>query len=255
VAWPTNVEDFLALDAQQQRSLVLAGLASCPDGERGENFVLHRLGEWFPDLAGRAPLAPNVPARQEMRTAADAGLRESYSALMSDGLIRPDPRSGKTFCQVTSTGQTVLADAALPDGGRVAFARKALSATEVHPALRARHVDSHFAQGKFETALRDGSVFLEDAIRKLSGDPGVGVKLASKAFSATGKLTDPGLSGGEQTALQNLFMGFFGSVRNQVAHKDFRYDSNQEAFQAFMLLNYLVEKLDSAAKHLGSELV
>jgi uncharacterized protein (TIGR02391 family) len=255
VTWPADVDDFLVLDAQQQRNLVLAGLATCSDGQRGENFILHRLGEWFPDLAGLAPLPADVPARQEKRHDAEAALRDAYSALMSDSLIRPDPRSGKTFCEVTSTGRTALADAALPDGGRVAFARKALSGIELHSALKAREVDSHFVQGKFETALRDGSVFLEDAIRDLSGDPGVGVKLASKAFAATGKLTDPALSGGEQAALQNLFMGFFGLVRNQVAHKDFRYDSSKEAFQALMLLDYLTEKLDSAAKRLGAGLV
>lgn len=256
MAWPADVDEFLALDAQQQRSLVLQGLASCSDGERGENFILHRLGEWFADLAGLGPLPADVPTRQGKRHAAEAALREAYSALMSEGLIRPDPNSGKTFCQVTTTGHTALADAALPDGGRVAFARKALSAIELHPALRTREVDSHFMQGRYETALRDGSVFLEDSIRNLCGLPAnlVGVKLAGKAFSDSGQLTDPGQTKGEQAALQSLYQGFFGSIRNQVAHQDFRYGSSKEAFQALMLLDYLVERLAEAAERLGTQL-
>ncbi|HEX4730515.1 MAG TPA: TIGR02391 family protein [Solirubrobacterales bacterium] len=256
MTWPTDVDDFLALDAQQQRGLVLAGLAICPEGERGENFILHRQGEWFADLAGFGPLPADVPARQEKRHAAEAALREAYSGLMSEGLIRPDPRSGRTFCQVTAAGQAALAEAALPDGGRVTFARKALSGIDLHPALRKRQVDSHFTQGKYETALRDGSVFLEDSIRNLCGLPAnlVGVKLASKAFSTSGKLIDPGQTPGEQAGLQALYQGFFGFIRNQVAHQDFRYDSNKEAFQALMLLDYLVERLAEAADRLSMQL-
>ena len=254
--WPADVDDFLVLDAQQQRNLMLAGLATCSDGQRGENFIIHRLGEWFPDLAGLAPLPADVLARQEKRHAADAAMRDAYSALMSEGVIRPDTRSGRTFCEVTATGRAAVAEAALPDGGRITFARRALAGIELHAALRSRGIDSHFMQGKFETALRDGSVFLEDSIRTLSTLPAntVGVKLASKAFSVSGKLTDPGQTPGEQAGLQGLCQGFFGFIRNQVAHQDFRYDSNKEAFQALMLLDYLTERLADAADRLGMPL-
>lgn len=196
-----------------------------------------------------------MPARQAQRHSATEALEEAYALLMSKGLIRPNPRAGRTFCELTQAGRNAVEVAALPDGARIAFARDALSGLTLHPALCNRQVDTHFLQGKFETALRDGSVFLEDAIRNLSGEPGVGVKLVSKAFSATGKLTDPALSGGEQAALQNLFVGFFGLIRNQVAHNDFRYESDKEAFQALMLLDHLVEKVGATAERLGAPLI
>ena len=182
-------------------------------------------------------------------------MRDAYADLMSKGLIRPDPNSGRTFCELTQAGRSAVATAVLPDSARIAFAREALSGISLHPALRSRQVESHFRQGRFETALRDGSVFLEDSIRNLSGISGVvGVKLVSKAFSATGTLADPAMSGGEQAALQNLFAGFFGFVRNQVAHKDFRYPDHKQPFQALMLLDYLTERLAEAAARMGKQL-
>lgn len=54
--------------------------------------------------------------------------------------------------------------------------------------------------------------------------------------------------------LQNLYLGFFGAVRNQLPHQDFRYASDKEAFQSLMLLDYLTEKLDEAAARLGKQL-
>lgn len=254
MTWPDDPADFLVLDTEQRADLLLAELARCSDGERGENFLKRRVGDWFADLRGLGPLPSNVPARQAQRHTATEALEDAYAALMSKGLIRPNPRAGKTFCELTQAGREAVEIAALPNGARIAFARSALTGLTLHVALCNRQVDTHFLQGKFETALRDGSVFLEDAIRKLSGDPGVGVKLASKAFSATGKLANPSRSGGEQAAVQNLFTGFFGLVRNQVAHNDFRYSSNKEAFQALVLLDYLAEMLDSTAKRLGSAL-
>jgi hypothetical protein len=46
-------------------------------------------------------------------------------------------------------------------------------------------------------------------------------------------------------------LGFFGAIRNQVGHQDFKHASDKEAFQALMLLDYLTEKLDAAAQRLG----
>jgi hypothetical protein len=54
--------------------------------------------------------------------------------------------------------------------------------------------------------------------------------------------------------LQNLYLGFFGAVRNRLAHQDFRYASYKEAFQSLMLLDYLTENLDEAAARLGKQL-
>jgi len=67
-------------------------------------------------------------------------------------------------------------------------------------------------------------------------------------------LTDPAEHPGQQTGLQRLFEGFFGSVRNLIAHTGYRYDDGKEAFQLLMLLDLLVGSLDAAAKRLGTTL-
>jgi Protein of unknown function (Hypoth_ymh) len=138
----------------------------------------------------------------------------------------------------------------------VTFARHAFDGVELHVALRNRQVDAHFRQGKFETALRDGSVFLEDSIRTLANLDStlVGGRLASAAFADGERLADMTTPAGERKGLLDLFRGFFGAIRNQVAHRDFRYASPKEAFQALMLLDYLTEKLGAAANRNGQRL-
>ncbi len=257
MAWPGCPTDFLNLDPEQQADLLLAGLLYCDEGERGRNFILSRLAEWFSDLTSGMGAPATFPALQTQRQRARDSLEEAYALLESRALIRPDPGSGKTFCQVTAAGRAQVAAAHLPDAARVAFARRALDGIALHPALCNRHVDTHFLQGKFETALRDGSVFLEDAIRILSELDVrlVGAKLASKAFSTESKLADPNITAGEQVAVQSLYSGYFGRIRNQVAHRDFRYSSDIEAFQALMLLDYLTQNLAAAASRLEVQFV
>jgi hypothetical protein len=46
-------------------------------------------------------------------------------------------------------------------------------------------------------------------------------------------------------------MGFFGAVRNPLAHTEFRYGNPKEAFQVLMLVDLLTDKLDAAARRLG----
>lgn len=65
--WPKEVEDFLALDADQQADQLLWGIYHAPENEQGQNFIHFRLGEWFPDLTGLAGLRSNVPARPRQR--------------------------------------------------------------------------------------------------------------------------------------------------------------------------------------------
>jgi Protein of unknown function (Hypoth_ymh) len=153
---------------------------------------------------------------------------------MSSNWIRGDSGSGGSFCEITEEGERKLAAASGNDPDRVAFAARALT-VDLHQALRNRHVDSHFRNGRFETALRDSSAFIEAEILRLSGLPAgtIGVQLAEQAFAASkGKLADPGVQPGQATGLQRLFMGYFGAVRNLMAHTEFRYADPKEAFRA-----------------------
>src|SRR4051812_13704427 len=79
------------------------------------------------------------------------------------------------------------------------------------------------------------------AIRTLSGLPvsTLGVTLADQAFSRTGPLTDPAAHPGQQTGLQNLFKGFFGAVRNLIAHHNHRYADPKEALELLLLADLL----------------
>jgi hypothetical protein len=256
MTWPSEPADYLSLDAEQQADLLLAGLATCGENERGRNFILFSLGEWFSDLTSGVGNPSTFPDLQAQRDEAIDALDDAYALLESRGLIRPDPSAGSTFCKLTRAGQAEAASAELPDAARVAFARRALEGIEVHKALSNRQVDAHFRGGKFETALRDGSTFLEGAIRTLSDlDPKlVGVKLASTAFAPAGPLADPNAPVAEQVGVQNLYVGFFGAIRNKIAHRDFKLASDKKAFESFMLLDYLTEVLAEAATRSGKPL-
>lgn len=257
---PSIIDEILALDDDALALWLLGELDKAPPIEKGENYIGERLAEWFPgskaigaikqlDQTGLALASSTKPDLVERR------LKEAYSSLMSRNWIRPDTGSGKRFCELTAQGQAQVAVAPGHDQKRMGFVAKVLT-IDLHPALQARHIDSHFRQGRFETALRDSSAFLEDTIRNLSGLPSntVGVKLAEQAFAASGPLTDPNEHSGQAAGLQRLFMGFFGAVRNRVAHTQFRYADPTEAFQLLMLVDFLTGKLAEAASRQGKKL-
>lgn len=254
-SWPTDPRDMLAMDAEQRADWLLGELAHAGENERGENLIVFRVQLWFPELQNFGPSPAGLDATKARRDEADDAMRDAYQALMTRVHIAPSPRDGRGFCRITQAGRDHLAALAAPDRDRISFARRALT-VELHPALQRRHADTHFRQGKFETALRDGATFLEDAIRTLSGLPStaLGGNLASQAFAKGGPLTDPRQHSGEQTGTQRLFEGFFGAVRNVVAHREFRYSESKEALQLLMLLDLLTGKLDAAAQRTGQQL-
>ncbi len=144
----------------------------------------------------------------------------------------------------------------MPDARRITFGRGALEHVELHPALQGQGIDDLFRQGRYETALRDGSTYLEDAIRTLGcfTNADVGTKLCGKAFSATGPLADNRLVAGERDGWQQLYTGYFGAVRNKVAHRSFKYATDKEAFAHLMQLDLLVVQLAATAHRLGQQL-
>jgi len=256
MALPIDPAEFLDLDVEQQADLLLAGLADCRENECGRNFLLFQLQAWYPEVGYALGTTAISMEGRPRRDGVEDALEDAYARLESRGLIRPNPRAGNTFCKLTAEGEAHLGVAQQPDAARIGFAHKALEAIDLHPALEKRQVGAHFRQGKFETALRDGSTFLEDSIRSISGLDSrlVGVNLVSKAFAPSGPLADPGMQPAEQTGLQQLYMGFFGAIRNVVSHKDFRYAEPKEAFQALMQLDYLSERLGTATGRLGKTL-
>jgi hypothetical protein len=219
---------LLALDVEGASAWLLGQLAGAPPNERGQNFIYFRLDEWFSGTGGFGavqvrptgfPLVDTAKRDQVKRL-----LEDAFGLLMARNLIVSDPSAGSTFCRLTASGEQQAARAAEPDQQRIAFAVNALT-VGLHPALQAINVETHFRQGKFETALRDSATYLEGAIRTLSGLPSttLGVTLADQAFARHGPLADPIDHSGQQTGLQNLYKGFFGAVRNLLAHNNHRY--------------------------------
>lgn len=250
---------LLVLNVEEVAAWLLRELADAPPNYRGENFVHFRLSEWFPGTGGFGPIQvgpaglPLVDTTKRDRV--KELLEEAYAMLMTRNLIVADPSAGGSFCRLTAAGKQQVAEAVEPDQQRIGFAVDALK-VPLHPALCARNVDVHFRQGKFETALREGATYLEGAIRTLSALPAgtVGVALAEQAFAKGGPLTDPNEHPGQQTGLQNLFKGFFGAVRNRLAHNNHRYTSDKEVLELLLLVDYLTIKLDAAAQRLGKAL-
>jgi uncharacterized protein (TIGR02391 family) len=250
---------LLALDVEGASAWLLGQLAGAPPNERGQNFILFRLNEWFPGTGGFGPVqvAPtgsplgNTAKRDQVKRL----LEDAFGMLMTRNLIVSDPSAGSTFCRLTTAGEQQASRAAEPDQQRIAFAANALT-VRLHPTLQALDVETYFRQGKFETALRDSATYLEGAIRTLSGLPSttLGVTLADQAFARDGPLTDPIDHPGQQTGLQNLYKGFFGAVRNLLAHNNHRYTHAREAFELLLLVDYLTTKLDAAAQRLGRTL-
>jgi len=254
--WPRSADDFLALSHQQRTDVLLDALVDASEGQRGKNLLKSAITDWFPELIGLAPPpAGGFEPVQTKRHQAEDALEDAFAALMARGDIRA-AQHGRTFCEITAQGKQRLASASLPNARRVTFAVGALVVVELHKALRVRGIDDLFRQGKFETALRDGATFLEDAIRTLGGytSKEVGVGLCNKAFSSTGTLRDTTIHPAEADGWQQSFAGFFGVVRNRVGHRDFQYPSDKEALQHLMQLDRLTERLAELAALNGNQL-
>ena len=249
------------MDSDQVARWLIKQLSTAPPNEVGQNFITFRLAEWFPNLRASSGFGPIVqlsqtgvpPAPDPRHQRLDQVLRASYAELLTRVWIVQDQRQ-PAFCSLTDAGRLVAAGSD-PDAERVAFAVQAFR-VKLHPRLQAQSVDTHFSQGKFETALRDASTYLETAIRVVSGAPSgaIGVTLAENAFAVGGPLADPTVNKGEQTGLQRLFMGYFGAVRNRVAHQTFRFADANEALQLLLFVDYLTRRVDDAAKRLGTTL-
>jgi hypothetical protein len=97
-------------------------------------------------------------------------------------------------------------------------------------------------QDRFDTVLRDAAVVIESRIREAAGLPETlfGESLLAKTFATdTGELI---LSAdkSEQKAVHNLFLGFFGFVRNSVNHRLVPTYTKERAAQVLGLADYLL---------------
>ncbi|MGO9957181.1 MAG: hypothetical protein ACLP50_14640 [Solirubrobacteraceae bacterium] len=113
---PQIIDEILQLNGDALALWLLRELDEAPTIQKGENYISEHLAEWFPD-------SRRIGAKQQLNqfgiptaTSTEPGgverrLREAYSLLMSRNWIRPDPQSGKSFCDITGEGQRQLASA------------------------------------------------------------------------------------------------------------------------------------------------
>jgi hypothetical protein len=97
-------------------------------------------------------------------------------------------------------------------------------------------------QDRFDTVLRDAGVVIESRIRELTGlaENLIGEVLLAKAIAAdTGELIF-GNDKSEQKAVHNLFLGFFGFIRNNVNHRLVPTYTKERAAQVLGMADYLL---------------
>ncbi len=116
--------------------------------------------------------------------------------------------------------------------------------------LYEKFADSPEHQDRFDTVLREASTVLEDRIREVSGlaQNLIGLDLVSRALASnTGELIisdEPS----EQEGGHALFRGFFGLVRNTVAHNIVPAYTKERAAQVLALADYLLFLLSRARR-------
>lgn len=102
-------DQLLALDVDDVAAWLLRKLAVAPPNEVGRNFIVFRLGEWFPGTGGLGPTLVGPTGQPLADTAKRARLErlleDAYGLLLSRGLIVADPNAGGSFCRLTAAGE------------------------------------------------------------------------------------------------------------------------------------------------------
>lgn len=82
------------------------------------------------------------------------------------------------------------------------------------------HVSEFVVAGRFDTAIREAGVYLENTLRRVSGASKAeyGLRLVDFAFRVTPHLLPPILPAGEGIRLKARLRRFFSFVRNEYAH-------------------------------------
>ena len=108
--------------------------------------------------------------------------------------------------------------------------------------------------GKFDEAVRNAFVLLEERLRKATGQEGMtGANLANLAFKADGQLAKQLASNlAEREGLRELYSGAFKLFRNPSAHSVVGYD-NAEGKSIVALVNLLIKLLDKVEDSVNPE--
>jgi hypothetical protein len=97
-------------------------------------------------------------------------------------------------------------------------------------------------QDRFDTVLRDAGVVIESRIREATGlaENLIGEVLLAKAFATDSGELIFSSDKSEQKAVHNLFLGFFGFIRNSVNHRLVPTYTKERAAQVLGMADYLL---------------
>lgn len=106
-----------------------------------------------------------------------------------------------------------------------------------------RKVKSAFIRGDYDTAVFQAFKEVEVRVRNKAKLPNseLGVQLMTKAFGPpSGALVDSEATGGEQTAMMQLFAGAVGTFKNPSSHRDVEFSNPKEAADIIHFANHLL---------------
>jgi uncharacterized protein Ymh len=92
---------------------------------------------------------------------------------------------------------------------------------ELSKAVRAEivnRVEDLVLQRRYDTAVRESALLLEDHLRALTGSVEFGQVLVDHCFGVNGELLPPTLTNSERLELRAIFRRYFRYVRNEFAH-------------------------------------
>jgi uncharacterized protein (TIGR02391 family) len=239
-----NHEALLALEPEELAKIVLEHLNSVD--EKTDGLYLNRHNFSLPHTVQEYPEAH--------REAITRALMEAWMCLEREGLIIPRPGTDGSWISVSRRGRQITnREGSIPYPHSDLLPRQLL-----HPTID-RNVWPAFIRGEYDTAVfqafKEVEVKVRSAGRFLPTD--LGVDLMRKAFHPnTGPLTDRNLPYAEHEALQHLFAGAIGSIKNPQSHRNVSISDPVETVEKIILASHFLKIVDSrnvGSGHQGTE--